>query len=388
MNGNALELFSYAFRPLFLLVALQALLGIGYWSGAWFGWWPLPGQGINPAWWHAHEMVFGFAGAAIAGFVLTAVANWTGRPPVSGLPLAALAILWLLARIAALHPATAIPFAAADLGFGVLLLLLLGRELLSVGNRRNYKVLAVIGLWVACNAWYFWALFQAPAVTRLASIAGLWLVVVLINIIGGRIIPAFTGNWLRRRAAGGDAGPMPKPFGRPDLIALVLTVVYALWWLVGVLPAAAGVVGLAAGIAQLLRMSRWQGLRTGSDPLVWVLPVGFLWLPVGLILLALADWQLVPVSAGLHALGAGLVATLIVAVSSRAALGHTNRPLAAGPMMTTCYVLLTAAALLRILAALHGQLPLLLGLSALAWVGAFALYALVYVPILTRPAAR
>lgn len=376
-------LLSFAFRPLFLLVALQALVGIGLWSAWWSGLlavqWP-----VNPVYWHAHEMISGFAGAAIAGFLLTAVANWTGRPPVRGWPLALLSLCWLAARLAAVTPFVA---AVAGVLWWTLLLVLVAQELLLSRNRRNYKILLVLALFILTEGLYHLAALQGLAWQRQVVWAQMWLVLILINLIGGRIIPAFTRNWLlQRQAAPGGESTLPAAFGPIDLAATLALLLFAAISLLPVPGWLALATGVVAALLQAWRLSRWQGHRTLSDPLVWMLHVAYAWLPLGLLLLACGLAGLLPVSAGLHALTAGTIAGMIVSVSSRAALGHTGRPLKSHPLLTLSFVLLTLAAASRVLASLTA-LPLLMQGATLLWLLAFAAFALRYAPILLRPAA-
>lgn len=376
-------LLSFAFRPLFLLVALQALVGIGLWAAWWSGLlavqWP-----VNPVYWHAHEMISGFAGAAIAGFLLTAVANWTGRPPVRGWPLALLSLCWLAARLAAVTPFVA---AVAGVLWWTLLLVLVAQELLLSRNRRNYKILLVLALFILTEGLYHLAALQGLAWQRQVVWAQMWLVLILINLIGGRIIPAFTRNWLlQRQAAPGGESTLPAAFGPIDLAATLALLLFAAISLLPVPGWLALATGVVAALLQAWRLSRWQGHRTLSDPLVWMLHVAYAWLPLGLLLLACGLAGLLPVSAGLHALTAGTIAGMIVSVSSRAALGHTGRPLKSHPLLTLSFVLLTLAAASRVLASLTA-LPLLMQGATLLWLLAFAAFALRYAPILLRPAA-
>lgn len=374
-------LFSFAFRPLFLLVVLQALVAIALWAVWWSGMlvieWP-----VNPVFWHAHEMISGFAGAAIAGFLLTAVATWTGRSPVQGWPLAILCLCWMVARLSAVIPILA---ATAGVLWWVLLLFLMGRELLLAGNRRNYKVLLVLALFIVSEGLYHIAALQGYTWQRQVVWSQMWLVLIMINLIGGRIIPAFTRNWLLKRQPESQGEPaLPAAFGAIDVAATVTLMGFAL---ISLLPVAGWIylaIGMMAALLQIMRLSRWQGHRTLSDPLVWMLHVAYAWLPLGLLLLACGLAGLLPVSAGLHALTAGTIAGMIVAVSARAALGHTGRPLQSHPLLTLSFVLLTLAAITRVLASLTA-LPVLIQGATLLWLLAFLAFALRYGPILVRP---
>ena len=381
-------LLSYAFRPLFLLMTAYALVVVPVWVLVWVGWVPMPSLALlNPIWWHAHEMLFGFAGAAIGGFLLTAVATWTGRPPVAGAPLLALALLWLAARLLLFLPlgnaGSVMPAAAAaDVGYDVLLLGLMSRELLSTRNRRNYKVLVLLALLAAANTAFYFGVGGRPRWVDPALLGTLWIVVLLISLIAGRIVPAFTRNWLRLHGASPDAGP--PPFDRVDLAATLALITFACLTLVETLPFVTAATGLIAGVLLLFRVARWQGLRTRTEPLVWILHIAFLWIPVGVLLLSGASLGWWPASVGIHALSVGAIATMIIAVASRAALGHTGRPLESHPVLTTAYLLITLAAASRVLVVAVPDGRALLLVAGASWFLGFACFAWRYVPILIQ----
>ncbi len=380
--------FSYAFRPLFLLATVYAIVVVPLWVGAWLGYLPIPAMLGGPSWWHAHEMIFGFAGAAVGGFALTAVATWTNRPPVSGAPLMLLSVLWLIARILFSLPAQSLlaPAIIADLGYGLLLFAMMSREVISVRNERNYKVLLILGLLVASNAFFFVGVTRSAGWSLTALHSGLWLIVILINLIGGRIIPAFTRNWLKRRLSDQERQPvtLPPMFGRFDLVSSGFLVGFAISQLADAPARWTAVLGLLTCVLLFIRLARWQGIRGGEEPLVWVLHVAFLWLPVGVLLLAFAEVGLLPQTAGIHALTAGAITTMILAVASRAALGHTGRPLQSHPLLTAAYVLITIAAICRVAATFGPAARVLLAASAAAWCLGFICFAWRYAPILTQ----
>ncbi|MBT8470841.1 MAG: NnrS family protein [Deltaproteobacteria bacterium] len=381
--------FSYAFRPLFLLATVYAIVVVPLWVGAWLGYLPFPLLLGGPSGWHAHEMIFGFAGAAVGGFALTAVATWTNRPPVSGAPLLVLSLLWLLARVLFSLPSQSlvIPAIFADLGYGGLLFALMSREVIGARNERNYKVLLILGLLVASNAVFFLGVMRGAGWSMTAVNSGLWLVVLLINLIGDRIIPAFTRNWLKRKDAGQKRQTMklPPTFDRFDLLSSSLLVGFAVSQLAQAPARWTALLGLVTGVVLFIRLARWQGIRGGEEPLVWVLHVAFLWLPLGVFLLAFAELGLLPQTAGIHALTAGAITTMILAVASRAALGHTGRPLQSHPLLTAAYVLITIAAICRVAATFGPAARVLLGASATAWCLGFICFAWRYAPILTQP---
>ncbi len=383
------EVFSYAFRPLFLLATVYAIAVVPLWVGAWLGYLPFPGMLGAPSWWHAHEMTFGFAGAAVGGFALTAVATWTNRPPVSGAPLLVLSVLWLVARILFSLPSPSLlaPAIIADLGYGGLLFALMSREVISAGNERNYKVLLILGLFVGSNAMFFVGVIRSAGWSTTALHSGLWLIVLLINLIAGRIIPAFTRNWLKRRAVDETHRPMKLPpmFDRFDLISTGLLVAFAIFQLVDAPARETALLGLLTSVFLFIRLARWQGIRGRKEPLVWVLHVAFLWLPVGVLLLSFAEVGVIPQTAGIHALTSGAITTMILAVASRAALGHTGRPLESHPVLTAAYVLITIAAICRVAATFGPAARALLAASATAWCLGFICFAWRYAPILTQP---
>jgi uncharacterized protein involved in response to NO len=380
------RIFSYAFRPFFLLAGLYSVVAILIWILTWRGVLILDWQrsALN---WHGHDMMMGLMAAAIAGFLLTAVANWTSRPPVSGLALAALVAAWLVGRMAMLSAPLS---AAADAVFWLLLCLLLGRELLAARNKRNYKVLALL-IVISCTD----LLFHAAELHWLAHIdmrqvlwAQLWLVVLMINVIGGRIIPAFTGNWLRRRLAPGEVlseKRTPAAFGLVDQLAISLLVLFVISIVIEAPAKLAAPLGLACVFMQGWRLLRWKFWLTFSDALVWMLHLSYAWLVAGIGLWVLALLEVLPVSAAVHALTIGAIASMIVSVAARAALGHTGRPLQSHPLLTSAIVLLSLASLSRILAAATGA-ALWLDISAALWMFGFCCFMARYAPILLNSA--
>lgn len=377
------SLFSYGFRPLFLLAGFHALFSILLWMLYWTG--TMTTQLNRPiSLFHGHEMLSGFVAAAIGGFLLTAIANWTNRPPVSGLPLAALCLLWLLGRLAFNLPIAA---AIGDIGYWVLLTALAARELLIAGNRRNYKILFVLGAFITTDALYHIAELNGSALLREAVWLQLWLTIILINLIGGRIIPAFTGNWLRNTAmARQSAAPaMPPAFNRLDLAATLALLSFVVLLFAPLGSASPAIIaGSIASLLQAIRLSRWKGLQTGEEPLVWMLHLAYAWIPVGLALWTASLAGLLPVSAAVHALSSGAIASMIVAVSARAALGHSGHALKSHPLLTLAIVLLSVTTVLRILSTVFVNELILLSAAGL-WVAAFACYLWRLAPILTRP---
>ena len=393
-GGRVLDaLFSYGFRPFFLGAAIYALLIMVVWL-AWLGgqvsWgvpWALPIVG-SPFAWHAHEMIFGFAIAAIAGFLLTAIPNWTGALPLSGLPLAVLFTVWLAGRVVMAVSGLLAPVlvAVVDIAFLPMLGGFATVQLFARPAPRNLLFLVIIAAFTVANAAYHLAANGFIAADDLGIMRfALMLVVLMVSIIGGRIIPAFSHNWLHLNLG---AAPMPRRITWLDAASIVSIALLALLLLVPVPRAVEGGVALAAAFLNGARLFLWRGWTTWRAPIVWILHLGYAWLVVGLLLAALATVTTrIPMVAASHALGTGAVATMILAVMSRASLGHTGRPLTAPPLIVWAYALITLAALLRVAGALAGsQLygALLIG-AALAWIAAFGLFVVVYAPILTTP---
>jgi uncharacterized protein involved in response to NO len=376
-------LFSYGFRPFFLGAALWSAAGILLWVHQFLGEWSVS-FAMGPLDWHMHEMLYGYVAAVIAGFLLTAIPNWTGRLPVCGWPLAALAALWLAGRAAIFASAQTGLLAAAviDVSFLLVLAAVAVREIVAGRNWRNLRVLAVIAVLALGNIVWHAELIRSGAGhygPRIAIAA----VIGLITLVGGRIVPSFTRNWLARM----NPGRLPAPFARFDAVALGAGALALASWVVLEPDPAVGVLLLLAGVLHAVRLARWAGDRTAADRLVLVLHVAYAFVPAGFLLLGAAMvWpQAVVASAGIHAWTVGAVGLMTLAVMTRASLGHTGRPLAASPGTQAVYLAALIAALLRIVAALAGSTDLMHA-AAVAWIAAFAGFALLYGPLLVaRP---
>ena len=380
--GTLSVLLSYGFRPFFLLAGLFAALAVPLWALALLG-----GVVIGPAGnalgWHAHEMVFGYVPAVLAGFLLTAVPNWTGRKPLSGAPLAALVVLWLLGRVAMLGPADTALLRAVDCLFLVALAGVVWNEILRGGNRRNVPVCVLVSLFALGNVLqHFGPDWGLP--TGAGQRLGLAVVTLLMSLIGGRIIPAFTTNWMKAQRI----APPPTPFNRFDQVVLGVTLVVGLAWLVGPQAPVSGALLLFAGVLHALRLARWRGWRTGAEPLVTVLHVAYAWLPVALLLLgfSILEPRWIGPTHALHALTAGGIALLTLAVMTRASLGHTGYALSAGPATVAVYVLVFLGAALRLLLP-YTALPYATAMAAagLTWSAGYLVFVLAYGPLLLRP---
>lgn len=371
---------SYGFRPLFLLAALQAGLAILVWLPYVSGVIEVP-TAFAPVDWHVHEMLFGYQAAAIGGFLLTAIPNWTGRLPVLGTPLLVLVLVWLCGRVAVSVSAW-IGWELAMAVDALFLLLLAGaaiREIVAGRNWRNAKVVAILGLLCATNvAFHAEAHLSGEAVyARRLAIAT---ILMLVALIGGRVIPSFTNNWLAQRG-----GRLPVPFGAYDKIVLVVTGLALMLWVVHPDSRASGLALAGCAVLHLVRLARWAGERTWRNPLLVILHVAYLFVPLGFALSAAASFGQVPAGAGLHAWTAGAFGTLTLAVMSRASLGHTGRPLIAGPVTQACYLLVVGGSLARIASAFGAGPPLLLDVAGLCWSFGFIGFAIAYWGVFTGP---
>lgn len=372
------------FRPFFFLGAAWAIVVVGLWILAMAGSIALP-TAFDPLAWHRHEMLFGYLGAVIAGFLLTAVPNWTGRLPIAGGQLAALAALWIAARLAILFSAWTGPIVALllDVGFLLTLSLLCAREVIIARNRNLPVVGATLLLGMAAGVDHAEAIGWV-ATDGLGWRGGFALVLLLVTLIGGRIIPSFTRNWLARQ---GRIDGLPSQPSRFDLFAIAVTATGLLGWLVEAPANIAGPLLLGGGTLQLIRLARWRGWTTLADPLVFILHLSYAWLPLGLILLGMSLMvPTQPVSSALHALAAGAMASMTLAVMTRATLGHTGRELRADGGTTVIYLLVTLGAASRVAAPwLPFDYLLMIKLSGALWMGAFLLFLALYGPKLMGP---
>jgi uncharacterized protein involved in response to NO len=374
---------SYGFRPFFLLGAIWAALAVAILLLMLAGSLSLP-TAFAPVEWHVHELLYGYLPAIVAGFLLTAVPNWTGGLPVTGGPLLGLLLIWIAGRLAIAGSAwIGRPWAASvDLLFLAAVAAVVLREILAARNLGNLKVLVLVGLLFAGNVIFHTESALAGG-TGYGTRIGITAAVLLISVIGGRIVPSFTRNWLARERP----GSLPQPFGRFDVAALIAGAVALAFWIAlpeHSLTAAAAVV---AGLLHALRLARWRGYRTAGEPLVLVLHVAYLFVPLGFLLVAagIAFPGYLAASGALHGWTAGAIGLMTLAVMTRASLGHTGRPLTATAPTQLIYLAALIAALTRVASAFGWERDLLLNTSATAWVMAFAGFAIFYWPLLTRP---
>jgi uncharacterized protein involved in response to NO len=379
-----MPLLTAGFRPLFLAASIWSVVALAVWIAMLSGVFALPSR-FDPLSWHIHEMMYGFVTAAIGGFLLAAIANWTGQPPVAGGVLATLSLLWTAGRAMCLVSAWFAPWigVAVDLAFPAALMLVVLRALIAASNRRNYALLAPLALLVIADLLMHLTALGVAIPIGLGWRLAMFCIVVLLSVIAGRIVPAFTRNWL---AAHGKTH-RPAEMGRFDRVALGVLHASLLCWVLVTDSPLVGAALVAAGALHLWRLARWHGHATAREPLVLILHVGYLWLGAGTALLGLSTLSDdVPAAAGIHALTSGAFGTMILAVMTRATLGHTGRALHADGATIAVYVLVTLAALLRVVAAWAGMWTMtLLEAAAAAWVAAFALFVAHYGPMLMRP---
>jgi len=378
---------SFGFRPFFLVSALWAALAMGVWLLVLAGHVLVP-TAFDPVSWHAHEFLFGYLGAAIAGFLLTAVPNWTGRLPLVGWRLGGLVALWLAGRFAVVTSGQVSPVIAAlvDLAFPVVLAGALAREIVAGRNWRNLVVLGMLAVFTLGNALFHWEAARGGyAASGMGLRIGLGAAIMMIAVIGGRIIPSFTRNWL---AKGGTTALPAPPMQRLDRAVLLVLLVTLLSWAFFPSAQATGWLLLFTGALHLVRLARWRGLATLAEPLVAVLHAGYLFVPLGALALGLEILR--PGTLGMggaqHLWMGGAVGLMTLAVMTRATLGHTGRPLSADAGTVAVYWVLAVAVAARVAA---GASPGLAGpfhaVSGVAWMVAFGGFCILYGPLLLRP---
>jgi len=379
---DGLALFSYGFRPFFLFGSLYAGLAMLAWLPVFTGELALV-SAFAPRDWHVHEMLYGYVPAVVTGFLLTAIPNWTGRLPLQGGPLIILVAAWFMGRVAVTFSATIgwLPAMVIDGGFLLLVAAAAAREIIAGGNWSNLKVVSLIALLAVGNICFHLEAHYAGAADYSIRV-GLAVVVMLITLIGGRIVPSFTRNWLARE----NPGRLPVPFNHFDAIVIAASAATLLLWIVIPQSPATGAASILVGILQSIRLARWAGDRSARERLVLVLHLGYAFIPLGFMLLGAASFGLVPMAAGIHAWGGGAAGTMTLAVMTRASLGHTGRILIASPATQAIYAAVLLAAMIRIAAALSPvYLTPLLVTATILWAAAFLNFVLAYGPILTNP---
>ncbi|MCH8082470.1 MAG: NnrS family protein [Proteobacteria bacterium] len=368
---------SHGFRPFFFMAGLWAAFAMPLWLWLYTAA-PFPFLTVPAPVWHAHEMIFGYLAAVLTGFLLTAIPNWTGRLPIMGAPLLGLVLLWLSGRLALWFLPGQLA-AAVDCAFLIVVALIAWREVMVGKNWRNAPVCVLVSLMALANI-LFWGEFFYDLPAGLGQRLGLAVAGTLITLIGGRIVPSFTRNWMKQM--GFD--DLPAELSAFDKASVLATVLAFGSWVA--FPDGQGTAYLMAlaGVLLIFRLFRWKGAKTFSEPLVLVLHIGYAWVPVSLLLLSgsiffPAD---IPYASALHALTAGAVGLMTVGVMTRAALGHSGRPRVAGLATSLIYVLIFSGALIRVAAPVlpfdYGQMIML---SGVLFSLGFALFAIRYAPI-------
>lgn len=373
-------LFSYGFRPFFLFGAVWSVLALAIWLLLLSGHLDLP-TAFSPIDWHVHELIYGYVPAIVAGFLLTAVPNWTGRLPVVGLPLGMLFSIWIAGRLVIATSALVTPIVAAaiDLSFLMALGAVIAREVVTGKNWRNLKVLAAVAVLLIGNAVFHWEAIAGRA-SGYGIRIGLAATLMLIMLVGGRIIPSFTRNWLAKR----EPGRLPVAFDKADMGVMIASAVALLAWIAWPDGKPTAWCAIAAAGLNAWRLSRWAGDRTAAEPLVLVLHVAFAFVPIGFALLALAilSPSLVATTGALHGWTAGAIGLMTLAVMTRATLGHTGQALAATRPIQAIYLAAVISALARVAAAFHLWREPMLHLAATAWIAAFLSFVIVFGPLL------
>jgi len=381
---------SGAFRPLFLCAGILAIVAVVWWVAGFVHGIATPILGTG-SWWHAHEMIFGFGGAAIGGFLLTAIANWTARPPIAGPMLMALTLTWLVGRVA-IGFAESLPFMAVICGalaYFAFLIALAMRELIAARNFKNMRVIAVISVIALFDGLFIASCLDVIALDpvmlyQTAILAS----ILLISLIGGRVIPAFTRNWMTRELV---AAPMPAMFGRFDMICLASVVVTILAGIISPYGALFGYCALAASLLHAVRLIRWRGIHSWREPIVAMLHLGYFWVPVGLALLGIATlWpDMLGSRDALHALTGGAMACMIIAIAGRAALGHTGRELRAGVALNSAFGLIWLSTVARVAVGFDGSAYVsVLAIATLMWIGGWLAFLIGYAPVLLGPSQK
>ncbi|WP_063694042.1 NnrS family protein [Bradyrhizobium stylosanthis] len=384
-NFEGWPLFANSFRPFFLLAAIQAGLSILAWLPMFYGELSVS-SAFAPRDWHVHEMLYGFLPAVITGFLFTAIPNWTGRLPIQGTSLGALLVVWLAGR-AAVTLSADIGWAFAlvvDAAFLSLVVAAATREIIAGGNWRNLPVVVLVLMLLAGNVGFHLEAHYAGA-ADVSIRLGIGVVMLLIALIGGRIIPSFTRNWLVKF----NPGRLPVPFGRFDGAVIGASALALIAWIAAPLNMITGVVMAVVGVLHLVRLARWAGDRTTRERLLLILHLGYVFVPLGFILNALAAFGELPPSAGIHAWMAGAAGTMTLAVMTRASLGHTGQALTAAPATQGIYAAIIIAALARVAAVVlpaHGDL--LLHIAACGWIVAFLGFAIAFGPLLAGSPRR
>ena len=375
--------FEQGFRPFFFSASLFAAVAVPAWLAMYGAGFDLPGvlTGLD---WHMHEMVYGYFPAVLTGFLLTASPNWTGRKPIAGAMLASLFFVWLAGRVAlafgGVFGAAFVPIAQLiDVSFLAVISILIWREIIAAGNKRNMPICAMVTL-VALGNIVFHGEISGLLTTDYGLRIGLALIAFLISLIGGRVIPAFTRNWMMQKSL----EPLPTLFAGYDKIVLAATLLVLGTWVAMPDQAFLGFGFLTIGALHIIRIGRWSGWKSGSEPLVLILHVGYGWLVIAFLLMgwSLLTPETIPWSSALHALTGGAVGTMTIAIMSRAGLGHAGLPLVVTPATLLAYILIFCGATLRVLAYHLPFDPVFaLTVGGLVWSAGFLTFIVAYASI-------
>jgi uncharacterized protein involved in response to NO len=368
------------FRPFFLLAGLAAVALVALWTFVWMGRLPVAGAYYGTVGWHSHEMLFGYAAAVIAGFLLTAVRNWTGIDTPAGLPLAGLALLWLAGRVAALLPLPGWSIAAVDLAFLPAVAIALYPALMRGKNRVNRLFLPLLAAMAVANGLvHAQALGLTSDTATRGTLSMLDLVLLLVLLVTGRVIAFFTER--------GIAGATPRNREWLEQVGFAAVIALALADLAAAPPALVGALCAGLAVQTMARELGWHDRRVWRNPILWVLHAAVLWLALGFAMRAAGAFGLVTPNVALHALTVGAIGVLTLGMMSRVTLGHTGRDMRAPRTMAAAFVLLNLAAFARGIApAIWPERYLTLVHSAAGlWILAFALFLVAHAAMLWRP---
>ncbi len=380
-NYSGSKILSKGFRPFFLLAPFWAMLALFIWVLMFAGIISLPTSFLSSDW-HIHEMLFGYTSAVIAGFLLTAVPNWTGRFPISGWRLLLLALLWVLGRTVILFSSNldAIIVLLADLSFLVILSLVIAREIIVGKNWRNLRILGLLACFTGANL-YFHLEVIINGYADYSIRLGLSIVLIMIMVIGGRIIPSFTRNWLVRF----NQYDLPKPFNQFDIIVMIISAIALFSWIYIDQSIFVGLLLLLAGLVNLVRLYRWAGIKTYKEPMVLILHIGFLFIPLGFFAVAFAVFFPENLSeiAAIHLWTAGAIGMMTMAMMTRVSLAHAGQKPQADKFITAIYISLLLSVILRFGVDLSPSSSLLINISAILWMLAYFMFLVRYWKVLT-----
>lgn len=380
MSRSGPVLFSYGFRPFFLASSLWAIASVALWTFTLSGHISIASD-YGSLYWHAHEMLFGFAPAVLAGFLLTAIPNWTGRLPISGRPLAFLFAVWLCGRLALLMTGAIgiVAAVAIDGLFLPLMLVLCAREVIAGRKWKDLKVIAGLGVLSIANICFHVKVIDGgnPEIPIRLALGAYTL---LVTIVGGRILPSFTRNWLNQFGR----TDFPSPYDRFDAVVIVVGALALASWAIEPESLVTGVTAVVAAVLNVIRLYRWRGWTTRHEPMLFVLHAAYTFVPLSFLAAAFGPLGFPPV-ATLHVFAIGTVSLMMLAVMTRASRGHTGRKLKASRLTIASYLILIAAALARPLADLLPQYgTVLVTFAAFTWMIAFGMFAFEYAPFLCR----